>query len=315
VTPTATPTRPIVRRTIALVVLVAAVVAGCSAKVDRTGSKQRIIDGLAKSGITGQQSTCVANVIDKFTDDELKQLDSGKASAALTGRMTEAVTSCVTGATGASTTAASGSSTTTGGASSSTTGGGGSSSSTTAGDSSSTTAADTSSTATAGSQLFDSDFEPVCRGVRLSRAAEYVAKPGQVSPVKVFVGKGSDLSINTGAAPAEWTIEWSQQGDALAGIQLVACADRTTATFVKECTGYSSNNGADNTGVVEFFDATYDVSIHSAKTGDVVGKGTINAKATDCPTVALFQSGETKTNEYAMDDAAMQTILKPYVQP
>jgi hypothetical protein len=307
VTPTATPTRPIVRRTIALVVLVAAVAAGCSTKVDRTGSKQRIIDGLAKSGITGQQSTCVANVIDKFTDDELKQLDSGKASAALTGRMTEAVTSCVTGATGSSTTAGSGSSTTTGGASSSTTAGGGGSSS--------TTAADTSSTAAAGTQLFDSDFEPVCRGVRLSKAAEYVAKPGQVSPVKVFVGKGSDLSINTGAAPAEWTIEWSQQGDALAGIQLVACADRTSETFVKECTGYSSNNGADNTGVVEFFDATYDVSIHSAKTGDVVGKGTINAKATDCPTVALFQSGSTKTNEYAMDDAAMQTILKPYVQP
>lgn len=67
--------------------------AGCGG-VDRAGTKQKIIDGLQGQGLTTEQITCVSNTVDKFTDDELKQLDASTAPQSLQDRVTSAVMEC-----------------------------------------------------------------------------------------------------------------------------------------------------------------------------------------------------------------------------
>ncbi len=162
-------------------------------------------------------------------------------------------------------------------------------------------------------KLFDTDFKAVCNGASQSKAAAYDAKATGVHPVLLFAGKG-DERVQKSGLPADWTIEWAADKDALAGIQLVACAERTGETFVKDCTGYESKGTATG-NVVKLYDATYKVTVFAAATGKPVTDTTLTAKGKECPMFATFKSDEHTKDEYAFDLDAVQTFLKPLVQP
>jgi hypothetical protein len=112
-----------------------------------------------------------------------------------------------------------------------------------------------------------------------------------------------------------WTRTWTQANTrAMAEIELVACAERTSATKVQECTGYQVD-GKDTDHVVNLNEATYDVSLHEAKTGTQLAASTITARDESCPMFVSFTEGETTQEYYSFDDAAIQSFLEPYVAP
>ena len=295
--------------------------------VNRAGTKRQILNGLSGLGLQESTKTCVADSIDKFTDAELRKLNASNADKAVQKRFADALTQCgaqeaaalttdTTAATSSATTVASGASTQpAAAASTASTASTASAASTASTASKSVVSVDTTADQAASSvPLFESDFEPVCRGVGIKRSAPYAATAGVVHPALGFLGKANALVTMAGTIPDDWTIQWSASGDALAKIELVACSERTVETFAKECTGYTTSD-QDGERVAKFYDTTYTVTLRAAHSGDVVATTTVDAKAIDCPIVVTFAPGASTTNEYATDEAAVQTFLKPFVQP
>ena len=150
-------------------------------------------------------------------------------------------------------------------------------------------------------QHFDSDFAQVCRGTGVDWAVPYDA--AVTGPHKVVVLQGpneSDLSsISTGNA--EWDVLFDSASDAYAKVELVACAIRTGEQFSQTCTGYKKD-GVDTGNTVDYYSATYDVTLRAATTAEVLGETSVTAEADQCPMLVFFDEGETTKTEYASVD-------------
>jgi hypothetical protein len=72
----------ITARSLAVLVAAAAVgLSGCGG-VDRAGTKKNILKSFEGSGIAKEDQTCVANLIDNYSDSDIKKIDSAfKVSA------------------------------------------------------------------------------------------------------------------------------------------------------------------------------------------------------------------------------------------
>ena len=81
---------------LAATTLLVSTACGSDGGVDRAGTKARVLDALDGIGLTDEQNQCLADSIDRFTDDELQQLDDGSAATELRTRLTDAMTTCVT---------------------------------------------------------------------------------------------------------------------------------------------------------------------------------------------------------------------------
>jgi hypothetical protein len=80
----------------AAVLSLSLVVGGCG--VDRAGTKEAMLKGLEGTGATDAQKTCLANSIDKFSDSELKKLNSSlekKEETELTKKYEADLLACV----------------------------------------------------------------------------------------------------------------------------------------------------------------------------------------------------------------------------
>ena len=162
--------------------------------------------------------------------------------------------------------------------------------------------------------LLPDDFKPVCQGATVSRATKY----DQAAPthkVVYFATFKKDLLDRTTDLPADWGIKLDPNSNALAGIDVVACATRTSDTFIKDCSGYQ-DKGEPTQNVVKLHSATYKLSVHEATTGKELASTDLAGNDTDCPLVASFDS-DNDTEDYYPQPSTDEVVafIKPFAQP
>jgi hypothetical protein len=163
-----------------------------------------------------------------------------------------------------------------------------------------------------GSQLFPDNFKGVCSGAPVSNAAAYDPH-ATAHKALYFATYRDDFTDQSSSLPRDWTIQWSQAGDALRGIDLVVCARRTAAQQVKVCDNYQTNGGATH-NMVRWHTATYELSLREAKTGRQLATTTAQATASDCPMFWSFSGDSDTADGYAnLPDAVVNDFLRPHI--
>ncbi len=153
------------------------------------------------------------------------------------------------------------------------------------------------------------DFADVCRGISLPGATAYdAARPG-VHPVMYAIGEHPSYDDVIASMPTTWDPVTGEEFTT----ELVACIARTEATLVQTCEGYESDD--EPTGnVVEVYDATYEVRLLTATTGEEVDATTITAPGGDCPLLFFFDEGESVGKDYADPGDQLTAWMAPYVE-
>jgi len=154
------------------------------------------------------------------------------------------------------------------------------------------------------------DFGDVCRGVSLDGATAYDATRTGVHPLITMAGEPPSYEQAGALLPDKWDPVIGQEQT----VELIACLDRTAATLTQTCTGYLDDNGKDSGDKVEMYDASYDVRLVAAMTGDVVASTQMDATDPDCPTLFVFDSGKTVGQQYAEPDDELTSWLVKYVE-
>jgi hypothetical protein len=162
------------------------------------------------------------------------------------------------------------------------------------------------------SVLFPDDFKGVCSGATVSNATAY-EPAGKAHKALYFATYEDDLLDQSSSLPGDWTVQWSQEGNALTAIDLVACARRTAAKEVRVCDGYE-NDGKPTQNKVRWHTATYELSVREATTGKVLATTTMEATDSDCPMFQTFDSDTETVDGYAgLSDTAVADFLRPLI--
>ena len=161
-------------------------------------------------------------------------------------------------------------------------------------------------------QLFPDNFKGVCSGASVSAAAAYVpASKGHKA--LYFQTYKDDFSDHSSSLPADWTVQYSQTGDAFRAIDLVVCAKRIAAKEVKVCDKYKTD-GKPSQNKVRWHTATYELTAWEAKTGKKRAETTLEATDADCPMFENFSSGTDVIDDYASPSSAqVADFLRPHV--
>lgn len=162
------------------------------------------------------------------------------------------------------------------------------------------------------SQLFPDNFKGVCSGATVSTATAYnPAAP--VHKALYFATYRDDFTDHSSSLPADWTVLFSPNGDALRAIDLVVCARRTAAREVKLCDGYQ-NHGAPTQNRVRWHSATYELSIREATTGRQVAQTTAEATSSTCPMLMSFDNDTETVDAFAsLPDTVVADFLRPHI--
>lgn len=163
---------------------------------------------------------------------------------------------------------------------------------------------------------FISDFDRVCTTqVGFGGAAPYDdASPG-LHPMVLFESFGADGTLleSSREFPAGWAVEQDsnfEDNSELAAVQLVVCSVRVGGTPNGTKCEFDSDG---ETLTLELVDATYEVTVHRAATGEEVGAFTLDAASTECPYVVSVEPGDTQHfNEPTDDDLIV--ALRPFVE-
>ena len=162
------------------------------------------------------------------------------------------------------------------------------------------------------SQLFPDSFKGVCSGASVSTATAYDSGAAAHKAL-YFATNEDDLTDRSSSLPGDWTVQWSQSGDALRAIDLVVCARRTAARQVKVCDGYQ-NDGRPTQNRVRWHTATYELSVREARTGRQLAQTTAEATDSDCPMFMNFDSDSETVDGYAsLSDSTVADFLRPHI--
>ena len=158
-------------------------------------------------------------------------------------------------------------------------------------------------------ELFsESDFAPVCRGTGVAAASEFAAGAG-LHPVAVLAGADPDYGFSAAQLPDGWKAQFPELGT----VELVACMNRTSATPVELCEGYEDDGVSWS---VQTHDSTYEVTLRSATTAEIIDEITLDAPADGCPIFSSFSEGSPDpVLDYETPSAELEVFLKPHVQP
>jgi hypothetical protein len=162
-------------------------------------------------------------------------------------------------------------------------------------------------------QLFPDSFKGVCSGAGVSTTTAYdPAAKGHKA--LYFATYKDDLMDQSSSLPGDWTQQWSAEGDKLRAIDLVVCARRTAAQEVKVCDGYKDDDKPTQ-NKVRWHTATYELSVHEAKTGKQLGETTtVEATDADCPMFWTFDGDADTDDGYAsLSDSAVADFLRPHI--
>jgi hypothetical protein len=172
-------------------------------------------------------------------------------------------------------------------------------------------ATDASATdAAAADEMFDTDYEQVCRDTGQPRAAEYVAGPG-VHPILVLTSDdGTDFMGASPTLPEGWAATFPD----LEQTQLVGCIVRTAATPAELCEGYED----DDTGAqwsVQTHDVTYEYTVRNARTAEVLGRSTFEVPAGQCPMFSMHSADDPDPDPYypSISDGEAELFVRPFV--
>jgi len=164
------------------------------------------------------------------------------------------------------------------------------------------------------SQLFPDSFKGVCSGASVSTATVY-DPAAKAHKALYFATYEDDLTDRSSSLPGDWTVLFSPDGDALAAIDLVACARRTAAREVKVCDGYEDDGDATQ-NKVRWHTATYELSVREARTGKQLAQTTVEATGSDCPMFWSFDGDSDMDEGYASPaDSAVADFLRPHIAP
>jgi hypothetical protein len=162
------------------------------------------------------------------------------------------------------------------------------------------------------SQLFPDNFKGVCSGASVSAATAY-DRGAAAHKALYFATYKDDFTDRSSSLPADWTVRFSPNGDALRAIDLVVCARRTAARQVKTCDEYQ-NRGSATQNVVRWHTATYELSVREARTGRKLAETTVEATDSDCPMFMSFRSDSETVDAYAsLSDSAVADFLRPHI--
>lgn len=154
------------------------------------------------------------------------------------------------------------------------------------------------------------DFGQVCQGVPLPGATAYDPARTGIHPIMVLDGEDPTYETSLALLPDEWDPVIGQEQT----VELVVCMNRTSSTLRQTCDGYLDDNDQDTGNVVEMYDASYDVRVLTATTGEVVAQQTFDATDDLCPSFVFFDADQTVKPVYATPDDALTAFLAPIVQ-
>ena len=154
------------------------------------------------------------------------------------------------------------------------------------------------------------DFGDVCRGVTLDGATAYDATRTGVHPIMTMAGEPPSYDQAGANLPDKWDPAIGSEQT----VELVVCLDRTATTLTRTCTGYLDDSGNDTGNKVEVYDASYNVRLVAATTGEEVATTQMDATEPDCPTIALFDEGDPTEEEYAEPTDELTAWLVQYVE-
>jgi hypothetical protein len=161
-------------------------------------------------------------------------------------------------------------------------------------------------------QLFPDDFKGVCSGAPVSAATAY-APGAKAHKALYFETYKDDFSDHSSSLPDDWTVQYSEKGDAFKAIDLVVCARRTAAHEVKLCDKYKTDDKPSQ-NKVRWHTATYELSAWEARTGKKIAQTTVEATDTDCPMFENFSSDSETVDDYASpSSAAVADFLRPHM--
>jgi hypothetical protein len=166
----------------------------------------------------------------------------------------------------------------------------------------------------AAAKLFPTNFEGVCQGATTSKAKAY-DKAAKTHKVLYFETYKDKLLDQSSQLPADWTVQFDANSDAYANVDLVACAVRSSSTFVKDCDGYTKDDKP-TSNKVKMNDAVYAVSVHEATTGKELAKTELTGTSNTCPMLQSFDGDNQTVDVYASPAKdALLAFVKPFVQP
>ncbi|MFM5918479.1 MAG: hypothetical protein ACKOOL_13240 [Novosphingobium sp.] len=175
------------------------------------------------------------------------------------------------------------------------------------------TASGSAAAAAPASQLFPDDFKGVCSGASVAAATAF--DPAAAAHKALFFSTyKDDLTDSSSSLPPDWTVQWSQQGDALKAIDLVVCARRTAATEVKVCDGYKDDDKPTQ-NKVRWHTATYELTVREAQSGKQIAQSTAEATSTSCPMFMSFDGDNETVDGYAsLSDTVVADFLRPHIK-
>jgi hypothetical protein len=160
--------------------------------------------------------------------------------------------------------------------------------------------------------LFPDAFKGVCAGAGVDKATAY-NKNATSHKALLFQTYDDDLQDQSHLLPPAWTVTFAPKGDALTAIDLVVCAERTKDKLVKTCDGYKDDNKPTG-NKVRWHTATYDVTVHEAKTAKQLSKTQLEATDETCPLIASFDSKNQTIDMYdTLKDTALNKVLQPFM--
>jgi len=154
------------------------------------------------------------------------------------------------------------------------------------------------------------DFGDVCRGVTLDGATAYDATRAGVHPLITMAGEDPSYEQVGALLPDKWDPVIGEEQT----VELVACLGRTTATLTQTCDGYLDDDGNDSGKTVEMYDASYDVRLVAATSGEVVASTQMDAAETDCPMLVVFDADDPVEEQYAEPTDELTAWLADYVE-
>ena len=154
------------------------------------------------------------------------------------------------------------------------------------------------------------DFGDVCRGVSLAGATIYDPARTGIHPLITMAGEPPSYEQVGALLPDKWDPAIGEEQT----VELVVCLDRTTATLTQTCDGYLDDDGNDSGNTVEMYDASYDVRLVAATTGEAVASTQMDATDTECPMLVVFDADDPVEEQYAEPTDELTAWLVQYVE-
>ena len=155
------------------------------------------------------------------------------------------------------------------------------------------------------------DFANLCAGQSLPRAAAYTpdTAPNQMMILtdNTIGAQYDEYTIRfTSNLPEEWFAQIVDGTFDYSPVELVTCIHRTSTTLADSCE-FEDNY------LLNVYDATYDVSIYAAQSGEKLTAETVSVTA-ECPSLHMFDEDEQEDDYYAdLSEENLRTIIEPFM--